>query len=153
LLYKFSMKQFFVFLLLAGFSGFISGQNTPPDCYNQWKSVFDERGADNVKDGHHENIIVTVRSAGGSSDCFTGRVEIEAGRIVRIWLKYIDGQYGLFTPNYKVERDSDRSGALVSNGVSRARRTVEDEIINVFFPAMLKPKKKEFQRAPLPEDL
>jgi hypothetical protein len=154
------MKKFFNLLLIAGFlqllsfqADALSAQSDAPDCYNQWKSVFDERGADNVRDGYHENVIVTVRTVGGNSDCFTGKVEVEGGRIARIWLRYVDGNYSLFTPNYKVERDSDRSGALVNNGSSRARRTVEDEIINVFFPSMLKPKKKEFERAPLPGDL
>ena len=42
---------------------------------------------------------------------------------------------------------------MISNGMSKSRVTIDNRIVNVFFPKAIKPPKKKVAAAPSPDDL
>jgi hypothetical protein len=116
------------------------------NCYQMWQDVFDARGAIDIVDGWYEDAIITIRTA-LKSDCFSGKVKVESGAVTQINLMYVNGKYDLFRPVYRSGADK---GSPVLGGRTKNRETIEGEIITVFFPSLLKAKKPEFKRAPLP---
>ena len=51
------------------------------NCYTRWEQKFEERGADDVKDGVYDNVIISVRS-GPAAQCYNGKVEVKDGKII-----------------------------------------------------------------------
>lgn len=124
-----------------------SAASAEVSCYNQWQRAFELRGAFDIKEGWHENVVVSIRTA-TSTNCFTAKVLVEKSVVQRIFLMYVDGKYELFSPSPK--GDKERQQMTISNGMTRPFITIEEEIINVIFPESLKPKKPEFKKAPPP---
>src|SRR4051812_7161850 len=60
------------------------------NCYNKWAAKFEERGAEPVKDGYYEDVIVTNRQ-GSKATCFNGKAEVRNGLIVRFYILLNDG--------------------------------------------------------------
>lgn len=134
-------KLYFAGLLMAlSFSGFAQDD---VDCYNYYYKVFEQRGAYNVQDGTHENVIVSIRS-GNETDCYEGKVEVKNGNVSKIFLSFEDNTYEPYAPKFKNDY-----ATTIKNGVSRSQITMEDEIVNVFFIKKIKPKKKKYKRAKL----
>jgi hypothetical protein len=149
-LYANAMKKLFsLFALLAAFQPMLAqnAASTETTCFNQWQRAFEMRGAFDIKEGWHENVVVSIRNA-SSTNCFTAKVLVEKNVVQRIFLMYVDGKYELFTPSPK--GDKERQQMTISNGMSRPLITIEEDIINVIFPESLKPKKPEFKKAPPP---
>lgn len=132
---------YFLFLFVSlSFSGF---SQDDVDCYNYYYKVFEQRGAYNVEDGSHEDVIVSIRK-GDQSDCYEGKVQVENNTVVKIFLQFEDGSYEPYSPKFKNDY-----ATTIKDGISRSQITMEDEIVNVFFIKKIKPKKKNYKKAKL----
>src|SRR5687767_6122576 len=75
---------------------------TPSNCYTKWEQKFEERGAEEVPDGIHEDVIITIRT-GAEAQCFTGKVEVKGGVILWMQRKLQDGTYEDYKPKLKFD--------------------------------------------------
>ncbi|MGL4596391.1 MAG: hypothetical protein ACRCYO_02620 [Bacteroidia bacterium] len=141
-------KLFLAILCLTFFTLNISAQNDvdakADNCYTKWEEKFGERGAEEVKDGTYEDVIITIRS-GSSAQCYAGKVDVKDGKITAMYRRLEDGSYEVFKRKLKYEVPM-----TITNGISATLLTMEDELINVIFPKTLKPKKKGYVAAPEP---
>ena len=146
------MKKFYsglvALLLVAGLHAQTATESTPApapsNCYTKWETKFEERGATEVKDGVFENVIISVRS-GPDAQCYSGKVEVKDGKIVGMYRKLADGTYEEYKPKLKYEVPM-----TITNGISATLLTKDDDLVNVIFPATLKPKKVGYTSAPDP---
>lgn len=113
-------------------------------CYYQYLKVFEARGAAEIPDGTHDDVVISIRK-GTRTDCYSGKVIVEKKGIRTMYIKFSDGNYDLFEPIYKFKED-----ITVNNGKSKTQVTADDQLVDVFFPKFLRPKKKSYERAPLP---
>ncbi len=113
-------------------------------CFLQYSRVFESRGANIVENGTYDNVIISVRQ-GSRNDCYKGKVIVEKNAVITMYLKFTDGQYELFDPVFKFKQD-----AAITNGISKTLVTTDDKLINVLFVNHIKPKKKSYEKAPLP---
>jgi len=116
-------------------------------CHEKYVRVFEVRGANEVADGEHDDVIITVRK-GSFEDCFIGKVTVRDGRVYKnsIHLTFVDGSFEEFNRAYK-----NPDPVNVINGMSETMITKDDELINVLFVSAIKPKKKAYKRAPEPD--
>ena len=143
------MKKLVFGLILSVFSiSVLAGDGNSDNCYEAYNKKFAERGANEVKDGWYENVVITFRQ-GNQADCVLGKVQVEKGSVTQMYLKNIDGTYQIFTKKWKHEN----SKSIVSNGISKSRLTIDNEIVNVIFTTSIKPPKKKIAVAPSPDDL
>ncbi len=143
------MKKMIVFAtLLISITAF--GQDTPQElnCYNKWAAKFEERGADEVKDGIYDDVIISVRT-GAKAVCNSAKVEVQKGVIVKMYVLLNDGSYEEFKRAWK--NDSNNNVKIV-NGISGGMLTVYNELVNVLWPKKIKPKKAKVVAAPDPTD-
>lgn len=127
-----------------------SKDETPSNCYLKWAKLFEERGAEDVEDGTHDQIIITFRR-GTKAECFNGKVEVKNGKITGIWLRFEGGTYEPLDKKYKHnEKNQVTSDIKIVNGISTTLVTEDDQLINVIFIKKLKPKKKAYEKAPEP---
>lgn len=136
------MKSFYTLVFITLFSGIIFGQET---CFDQYKKVFDNRGADAVEDGVHKNVVLTVKTKTGT-ECYTVDVTVKRGEVVEIKMYYEDGTSEPIIYEFK-----ETNAWIIYNGVSRTRITTADETIHIFFTDRIKPKKKTPVKAPTPK--
>lgn len=136
------MKKIY-FLSLLTVSSFLGYSQNSVDCYNYYYKVFEERGAFNVEDGNHEDVIVSIRK-GDQADCYEGKVTVADNAVTKIYLQFEDGTFEPYSPKFKSEYAS-----TIKDGISRSQITMEDEIVNVFFIKKIRPKKKEYKKAKL----
>lgn len=113
-------------------------------CYEQYRKVFENRGADPVEDGPHDNIILTVRT-GDVAECFVARAVVQQSLIVEIDLYFEDGTFEKKEYDFK-----DKSSWSIHNGMSKTKITDKDEYVNIMFVNKIKPKRKKLMKAPLP---
>jgi S1-C subfamily serine protease len=118
------------------------------NCYDAYKQKFAERGANEIKDGWHENVVITFRQ-GNEADCVLGKVKVEKGSVTQMYLKSVDGTYQVFTKKFKYEDIEP----VVSNGISKSKLTIDHEVVNVIFPASIKSPEKKIAAAPNPDDI
>lgn len=118
------------------------------NCYNKWAAKFEERGAEDVKDGIYTDVIITVRSK-GNAICYSGKVEVINGKINKFYILLEDGSYDEFKKTWKNNSNKDRK---IINGISETMITIHNELVNVLFPSKLKPKKPKPKLAPEPPD-
>lgn len=117
----------------------------PNNCYTSWKNKFEERGAEEVKDGVYEDVIVTFRN-GPSAKCLSGKAEVKGGKVIAMYLKLEDGSFEQVKKKLKFDIPM-----TITNGISASLLTQDDELINVIFYKTLKPKKKGYVEAPTPD--
>lgn len=118
------------------------------NCYNKWSVKFEERGAEEIKDGVYTDVIVSFRQ-GAKANCYTGKVEVIGGKIAHFYTENVDGQ---FTQINKQWKPSSPKEITIINGISVTMITIHNELINVIWPNKIKPKKAALKRAPEPED-
>lgn len=144
-----------VFITMAGYAqtatktGTTTAGNTtaaPSNCYTKWEQKFEERGAEEVKDGTYDDIIITVRN-GADAQCYAGKVEVKEGKIIAMYRKLQDGTYETFKPKLKYEVPM-----TITNGISATLLTMDEALVNVIFPKTLKPKKVGYSSAPEPPE-
>lgn len=139
------MKKLFFLLILVVISGRLCAQTQETSCYNQWAKAFELRGADDVKDGWYEGVVLSIRS-GSKTMCYTAKVLVEVGNVKEILIKYVDGKFDAYKPEWKY---ADQKG-VITNGISHTLQTMEDDLVNVIFINHLKAKKQAYELAPLP---
>lgn len=147
------MKKTFVSLVvLLAISSFVfaqddkaaSGSEGELNCYDKYEKVLNVRGCDEVGDGWHNNVIITIRN-GQKAECFSGKAEVKEGKIESMWFKFEDGTFEQVVKKYK-----QSFKPTVSNGISRTLITFDYEQVNVIFIDKIKPKKKEYAKPPDP---
>lgn len=142
---KIVMKKLILLLTaLLPLLSFAQDIDTDDNCFVQYMKLFEKRGGYDVVDGMYDNAILSIRN-GTKCDCYVAKVKIENKLIKAIHVKFSDGSYDLFDPQYKYKEDW-----TVVAGKSRTRVTVDERLIDVFLPNFLKPKKKDYEKAPLP---
>src|SRR5687768_314015 len=62
------------------------------NCYNKWAAKFEDRGAEEVKDGVYEDVIITNRQ-GSKATCHNGKAEVRNGIIVKFYILLNDGSH------------------------------------------------------------
>lgn len=145
------MKNLFI-VLFTIFSIALSAQEADEkNCYQKYADKFEERGANEIEDGWHEGVIITIRT-GNDAQCLMGKVKVEGGNVVAMYIAYADGTYEK-DPIRKTWKHDNISFATVENGISKTLITVDNELYNVIFPKAIKPKKKSYQAAPSADDL
>ncbi len=118
------------------------------NCYNKWSVKFEERGAEEIKDGVYTDVIVSFRQ-GAKANCYTGKVEVIGGKIAHFYTENVDGQYTQINKQWKPSTPKE---VTIINGISVTMITIHNELINVIWPNKIKPKKAALKRAPEPED-
>lgn len=144
-------KVFFSLLLISGFSALnaqVKTDVTDLNCYNKWSVKFEERGAEEVKDGVYNDVIVSFRQ-GAKADCYTGKAEVMGGKLVHFYTENVEGQFVEVKKTWKGNSNKD---VTINNGISTTMITIHNELINVIWPNKIKPKKAALKRAPEPTD-
>lgn len=142
------IKKFFTLTLILCASVALAQPPAEPEenCYVKYAKAFEERGANDPTDGWYDNVVITVRK-GTDADCFIGRVRILKDTISDIFIKFTDGEAERFQKRMK---KFDKPTTVV-NGISTTMVSFDDELVNIIFTDLLKPKKKAYQKAPLPK--
>lgn len=118
------------------------------NCYNKWAAKFEDRGAENVKDGVYEDVIITNRQ-GAKAVCHNGKAEVRNGIVVRFYILLSDGSHEEVKRTWK---NNSEKNVNISNGISKTMVSVHGELINVLWPNMIKAKKAKPTMAPEPND-
>jgi hypothetical protein len=137
------MKKLYILSALLFIGSAVSAQELFT-CYDEWKKVFENRGADPVNDGDHDKVIVIVRTE-TTTDCYTAKVNVKGGVVIDVSLYFDDESYEAV--EYEFKKAIPWS---INNGMSRTRITVADEMITIMFTDKIKPKKKKLKSAPKP---
>ena len=130
---------------------------TSTDCFGQWFSVFQERGANPVADGTHE-VIITIRH-GSNSDCFMGKIDVASGKVSSpLLVQKVDGSYAEFDKRVSAYYQNEE-GRLkeelraINNGMSGSFLLADGETIRLFFYKSLADKPKANKKAPAPASI
>lgn len=127
----------------------ISQEKAPElNCYNKWAAKFEDRGADPVKDGVYEDVIITNRQ-GSKATCFNGKAEVRNGIIVKFYILLNDGSHEEVKRTWK--NNSEKNVTIV-NGISKSMISVHGELINVLWPSLIRAKKAKPTTAAEPTD-
>lgn len=118
------------------------------NCYNKWAVKFEERGAEEIKDGVYTDVIVTSR-LGNKATCNTGKAEVLKGKMIKCFILLSDGSYEEVKRTWK---NKSNENVTIINGISKSMITVHNEIINVIWHTSLKAKKAKPIQAPEPTD-
>jgi hypothetical protein len=118
------------------------------NCYNKWAAKFEDRGAEEVKDGVYEDVIITTRQ-GAKAICNNGKAEVRKGKIVNFYVLLSDGSH---EPVKRSWKNNSNLNVAINNGISATMVTVHNELINVLWPNLIKPKKAKPTPAPEPTD-
>lgn len=116
----------------------------PECCYTAYARIFESRGARDVEDGMHDNVIISVRQ-GVRCDCYKGKARVERGTVKEMYIRFTDGGYDVYSPSVKMEQIQE-----IVNGISKTLITADERLVNVLFVNHIKPKKREYERASLP---
>ena len=141
------MKRTF---LLTLFSLIVGAGFAQTGCYAEWKAAFDDRGSYAIADEVHRNVYIAFIEE-GESICVAGKVRVEYGKIVSIWLMFEDGTYDLMEAD-KFSSKTKQPPTIV-NGISEEIITKEGEHLYVIFVDKIKPKKKTYKTVGGPGDL
>ena len=138
-------KTLIILLVTMGFHYSATAQDGS-SCYQKYIKVFEVRGANQVEDGTYEDVIISIRK-GSYSDCLLGKVKVVDGLVdpQSIELTFVDGTFEKFNRSYKIDEPIN-----IVNGVSKTMVTNDEELVNIMFVDAIKPKKKEYKRAPEP---
>jgi len=140
------MKKSILTLIIAviGFSAF-----SQDNCFLKLQKAFDERGSNAIADDMHRNVIISYFQEGGSY-CVSGKVRVENGTIVSIFLQYADDTYELMEKKFF---NSKKAAPIIVNGISEMIENTDGEKFKIVFIDALKPKKKTYKTVALPSDL
>jgi hypothetical protein len=120
------------------------------DCYKKLEDAFTKRGAYTVADDMHRNVIISFFE-GESTSCVSGKVRVENGVIVSVFLQYKDDTYELFMD--KNVYTAKKTPPTITNGISEVIVTNTGEKFRVIFIDKLKPKPRSYKPVELPDDL
>ncbi len=137
----FSFFSLGVFAQSQGSKSTGSAQANKPasNCYEEWYSVFKERGANPVANGIQE-AVVTIRN-GNYSECFMGRVNVLDGKVLgRPQVQKMDGTYedwGKDVSHKYFNTDGTRteegnSLLTITNGMTGEMLLADGDIVRAF---------------------
>lgn len=118
------------------------------NCYNKWAAKFEDRGAEPVKDGVYDDVIITNRQ-GAKATCHNGKAEVRNGIVVKCYILLSDGSHEEVKRTWK---NNSEKNVNIINGISKTMISVHGELINVLWPNMIKAKKAKPTTAPDPTD-
>jgi len=158
------MKRIFYVLALCVATTAVFGQGQgkqPPvnsgGCFNEWYSLFKERGAKPVPDGMND-VIITLRNS-TYVECFMGRIEVVEGKLSgKLQVQKMDGSYEEFDKRVGVNFQN-AEGTLkeelreINNGMSALAMLTDGDYIRLFFYKALADKPKANKKAPSPSSL
>lgn len=136
-------------VLLLFFTFLFSGAFAQTGCLQEWKKVFEERGAYTVSDDMHRKVYISFVED-GESWCVAGKARVENGKVVSVFLQYEDGTYELM--DMKLLNKSGKAPGI-ENGISEEIINEENEHFYVIFVEKLKPKKKQYKTVGGPGDI
>ena len=139
------MKRAF---LLLFFSVLVTGAYSQ-GCLEAWKAAFKKRGAYTVSDDMHRKVYIHF-DEGEDSFCVAGKVRVENGKIVSVFLQFEDGTYELM--DMKIKNPQGELPGIV-NGVSEEIINEAGEHFYVIFVEKLKPKQKAYKTVGGPGDI
>ncbi|TNE54105.1 MAG: hypothetical protein EP338_08040 [Bacteroidetes bacterium] len=125
------------------------GSYAQDDCFSRLEKAFNKRGAYTISDDMHRNVIISFFEEGGST-CVTGKVRVENGTIVSIFLQYKDDTYELMDKKFN---NAKKMAPTIENGISEMIYTADGEKLRVVFIEKIKPKAKSLKTADIPTDL
>ncbi|MBX3162889.1 MAG: hypothetical protein KF900_00255 [Bacteroidetes bacterium] len=137
-----------IILLGAFFLSLNAFAQEEPNCYTKWAEKFDTRGADEIKDGVYEDVIISSRQ-GKRAVCYNGKAIVNNGTIVKAYILLVDGSYDEVRRTWQNGSDKNVS---IENGISKTMTSVYGESVNILFPKKLKPKKANPSLAAEPTD-
>lgn len=135
-----------VFLSIKFIAQDIDGREL--NCYNKWSIKFEERGAEEVKDGIYNDVIISNRQ-GVKAVCNNGKAEVRRGKLVNFYILLDDGNYEEVKRTWK---NTPIVNFEIKNGISANMVSNHNEIINVLWPKNIKPKKAKAIEASDPTD-
>ncbi len=118
------------------------------NCYNKWAAKFEDRGAEEVKDGVYDDVIITNRQ-GNKAICNNGKAEVLKGKILKFYILLSDGSYEEVKRTWK---NKTNENVTIINGISKTYVSAHNELINVLWIKKIKPKKAKPTVAPEPTD-
>lgn len=143
------MKQLLLVpALLLAFAGISQEKAVELNCYNKWAAKFEDRGADDVKDGEYTDVIITNRQ-GAKATCHNGKAVVKEGKLIRFYILLTDGTFEEVKRTWK---NKSNENVTVVNGISKSLISVHGELINVLWPNKIRPKKAKPTNAPEPTD-
>jgi len=128
----------------------ISAFSQSDDCFKKLEDAFTKRGSYTIADDMHRNVIISFFE-GENTSCVSGKVRVENGVIVSVFLQYKDDTYELYMD--KNVYNAKKQSPTISNGISEMIITPTGEKFKVVFIDKLKPKAKSYKTVQLPEDL
>ncbi len=136
--------------LLFGLSFLLSVGAFSQDCFKKLEEAFTKRGSFTIADDMHRNVIISFFE-GETTSCVSGKVRVENGVIVSVFLQYKDDTYELYMD--KNVYNAKKQPPTITNGISEMIITPTGEKFRVVFIDKLKPKAKSYKEVQLPEDL
>jgi len=130
-------------LLLFIFSILFTATYAQSGCFAEWKTVFEKRGAYTVSDDMHRKVIISFIEE-GESFCVYGKVRVENGKIVSVFVQYENGEYQLMDGKLV---NSKKQAPGITNGISEEITNDDGEKFHVLFIEKIKPKKKSYKSA------
>jgi hypothetical protein len=143
------MKKSLLILALFSLSFGVFSQKKEQNCFERLEEAFKKRGAYTIADDIHRNVIVSFFEEDGVT-CVNGKARVENGKISSIFIQFSDNTYEMM--DVKLYNQS-KQPAGINNGISELIFTSDNQKLKVVFIEKLRPKKKEFQQAELPDDL
>jgi hypothetical protein len=134
-----------LFLTLTSFS---QEKTIELNCYNKWSAKFEDRGAEDVKDGVYDDVIISNRQ-GAKATCNNGKAEVIKGKLTKFYILLSDGSYEEVKRTWK---NASNENVTIINGMSKSMISVHNELINVLWPSKIKAKKAKPTTAPDPTD-
>ncbi len=118
-------------------------------CFERLEKAFSERGSYTVSDDIHRNVIISFFE-NGEVYCVKGKARVENGTLSSIFIYFDDNTSELYDKKFYNQK---KQPPIITNGITEMATTTEGEKFRVVFIDRLKPKKKSFQEAVLPDDL
>ena len=136
-----------VFVLLV-FNGVSQEKVNELNCYNKWAAKFEDRGAEDIKDGIYEDVIITNRQ-GNKAVCNNGKAQVIKGKVINFFILLSDGTYEEVKRTWK---NKSNENVTIINGISKSLISIHNELINIMWINKIKPKKAKPTTAPDPTD-
>ena len=136
-------------LLLLLFGTFMPTASFSQECFTRLQKAFDERGSTAIANDMHRNVILSYLED-GAYYCLSGKVRVEDGYITNIFIQYEDASYERLEKKFT---NADKTEPAITNGISEMIYIDGGERLRVVFIDNLKPKKKGYKAATLPDDL
>lgn len=119
------------------------------DCLKKLEYAFTNRGSYVVEDAIHKNVIIATYKPSGNI-CYNGKVRVENGTIVTIFIELEDSTYEVYDKKFSNEK---KTAPNIENGISELILSENGDKFKIIFIEKLKPKSKSYKEAELPDDL